>query len=130
MKILHRTFLVICALFVAGKKSNAQELSAVDSVDLRRYSGKWYEIVRLPNRFQEKCAGNVTATYTILRNGEITVLNRCTTTDGDTSAAEGVARRAGDDEPNSKLKVRFAPSFLSFLPMVWGDYWIMVRNHV
>jgi apolipoprotein D and lipocalin family protein len=39
--------------------------------------------------------------------------------------AEGRARRASDDEPNSKLKVRFAPAFLSFLPFVWGDYWII-----
>jgi len=125
MNILHRTFLVICTLFLAGKKSNAQELSVVDSVDLQRYAGKRYEIARLPNRFQEECVGNVTATYSILRNGEIKVVNRCLKTDGDTSEAEGIARRAGDDEPNIKLKVRFAPAFLSFLPMVWGDYWII-----
>ena len=23
------------------------------------------------------------------------------------------------------LKVRFAPAWLSFLPMVWGDYWVI-----
>jgi apolipoprotein D and lipocalin family protein len=23
------------------------------------------------------------------------------------------------------LKVRFAPTWLSFLPMVWGDYWVI-----
>jgi apolipoprotein D and lipocalin family protein len=125
MNILRRTFLVICTLFLAGKKSNAQELSVVDSVDLRQYAGTWYEIARLPNRFQEECAGNVTATYKILENGEINVVNRCLKNDGDTSEAEGIARRAGHDEPNTKLKVRFAPSFLSFLPMVWGDYWII-----
>lgn len=125
MNMLHRTFLVMCTLFVAGKKSNAQDLPVVDSVDLQRYAGKWYELARLPNRFQEDCAGNVTATYELQRNGEIKVVNRCLKTDGDTSEAEGIARRAGGDEPNTKLKVRFAPSFLSFLPMVWGDYWII-----
>jgi len=30
-----------------------------------------------------------------------------------------------DDAPNTKLKVRFAPSILSFLLFVWGDYWII-----
>lgn len=25
----------------------------------------------------------------------------------------------------AKLKVRFAPAALSFLPFVWGDYWII-----
>lgn len=24
-----------------------------------------------------------------------------------------------------RLKVRFAPEWLSFLPMVWGDYWVL-----
>jgi apolipoprotein D and lipocalin family protein len=41
------------------------------------------------------------------------------------SRAEGRARRAEPDGPGSRLKVRFAPAFLSFLPMVWGDYWIL-----
>jgi apolipoprotein D and lipocalin family protein len=39
--------------------------------------------------------------------------------------AEGVARRAEARGPASRLKVRFAPAFLSFLPFVWGDYWIV-----
>jgi lipocalin len=30
-----------------------------DWVDLERYAGRWYEIARLPNRFQERCAGDV-----------------------------------------------------------------------
>jgi len=123
--IVSRYFLIICTLFLPGRKVHAQDLSVVDSVDLQRYAGRWYEIARLPNRFQEDCAGNVTATYKILPNGEIKVVNRCLKSNGDTSEAEGIARRASDDGPNTKLKVRFAPSFLSFLPMVWGDYWII-----
>lgn len=125
MKRFHRTFLAICTLFLASKKSNAQELSVVDSVDIQRYAGTWYEIARLPNRFQEDCAGNVTATYCVLENGNLKVINRCQKADGDSSEAEGIARRSSLEEPNSKLKVRFAPSFLSFLPFVWGNYWII-----
>jgi apolipoprotein D and lipocalin family protein len=30
-----------------------------------------------------------------------------------------------DDRTLAKLKVRFAPAALSFLPFVWGDYWIL-----
>lgn len=121
----YKYLLAICALVLASKKSHAQELSVVDSVDLQRYVGRWYEIARLPNRFQEECTGNVTATYVVLENGEIKVVNRCQKADGDSSEAEGIARRASPEEPNSKLKVRFAPSFLSFLPFVWGNYWII-----
>lgn len=125
MRSMHRYVFVICALFLASKKCSAQELTVVNSVDLQQYVGTWYEIARLPNRFQEECIGNVTATYELLGNGEIKVVNRCQKKDGEISAAEGRARRAGAELPNSKLKVRFAPAFLSFLPFVWGNYWII-----
>ena len=39
--------------------------------------------------------------------------------------AVGEARIADRDGPNSRLKVRFAPGFLSFMPFVWGDYQII-----
>ncbi len=102
-----------------------KELQVVPSVDFSKYVGTWYEIARLPNRFQEKCACNVTATYALLDDGEIRVVNKCLKSDGDTAEAEGRARRTSGEEPNTKLKVRFAPAFLSFLPFVWGNYWII-----
>jgi apolipoprotein D and lipocalin family protein len=97
----------------------------VPEVDLNRYQGVWYEIARYPNRFQNKCAGDVTATYELRPDGRIRVINRCKTSDGAVSVVEGVARLADSGGPASKLKVRFAPSWLSFLPAVWGDYWII-----
>ena len=53
------------------------------------------------------------------------MLNRCRLEDGGQIEAEGVARIAGKQKPNSILKVRFAPAFLSFIPQVWGDYQII-----
>jgi apolipoprotein D and lipocalin family protein len=99
-------------------------LRVVPTVDLTRYAGTWYEIARLPNRFQEKCAGEVVASYALRPDGRITVTNRCRTTGGETTEATGVARRV-DGKPPSVLEVRFAPAFLSFLPAVWGDYQII-----
>jgi apolipoprotein D and lipocalin family protein len=125
MKVLHISLLLIGLMFLFGAKSAGQEVTVADSVDLQRYAGIWYEIARLPNRFQNDCIGNVTATYTLLDNGEIRVVNRCAKADGDSAVAEGRARRADDHGPNTKLKVRFAPAILSFLPFVWGDYWII-----
>jgi apolipoprotein D and lipocalin family protein len=98
---------------------------AVSSVDLERYSGRWYEIARLPNRFQDDCACCVTATYTRREDGKITVVNECRTVDGQTKSVQGEARLASEGGPGSKLEVRFAPRFLSFLGFVWGDYWIL-----
>ena len=103
----------------------AATLPTQDWVDLSRYAGRWYEIARLPNRFQENCAGDVAATYTLRPDGRVRVVNECRRADGSITRAEGVARRAQDDGPASRLKVRFAPGWLSFLPFVWGDYWIL-----
>jgi apolipoprotein D and lipocalin family protein len=52
-------------------------------------------------------------------------VNRCLREDGTIKRAEGRARLANRTGPTSKLKVRFAPAFLSFLPMVWGNYWVL-----
>lgn len=103
-------------------------LRVVPEVDLVRYSGQWYEIARFPNRFQKRCAGEVTATYTLQPNGKISVLNRCRLENGEEIQAQGVARLAGKEQPNSILKVRFAPAILSFLPQVWGDYQIIALS--
>lgn len=125
------TFAVMMAflvtLTVTGGLSGQEkpELRVVPAVDLSRYAGKWYEIARLPNRFQADCTGDITATYSLLDDGEIKVVNQCRKNNGEVSVAEGRARRASGDEPNTKLKVRFAPAFLSFLPFVWGNYWII-----
>ena len=119
--------LLLPALVAQGQSEGGvdQPLQVVPSVDLVRYSGIWYEIARLPNPFQKQCVRDVTATYTLLDDGEIKVINTCMNEDGELKSVEGRARRKSEDEPNSKLQVRFAPAFLSFLPFVWGNYWII-----
>jgi apolipoprotein D and lipocalin family protein len=128
MKMKNRIVLIVCLLLMLSAAVQAQKnspLRVVPSVDLDRYAGRWYEIARLPNRFQKKCAGEVIADYTRQSDGNITVLNSCRLEDGSQIQAAGVARLAGHGQPNSVLKVRFAPAFLSFLPQVWGDYQII-----
>jgi apolipoprotein D and lipocalin family protein len=44
------------------------------SIDLERYAGPWFEIARIPNRFQKDCARNVTARYTLKEDGDSTLL--------------------------------------------------------
>ena len=108
-----------------GDTSQNQTVQVVPSLDLSRYAGTWYEIARFPNRFQQSCAGDVTATYTLLDNGDVEVVNRCRKDDGGWIEANGIARRLSEEEPTSKLQVRFAPAWLSFLPFVWGNYWVI-----
>jgi apolipoprotein D and lipocalin family protein len=50
-------------------------IPVVDNFDVDRYLGTWYEIARLPNKF-EKNLDRVTATYTLRDDGKIKVLNK------------------------------------------------------
>jgi len=118
-------FVLVVTLLARAEKKEKDPLNVVPSVDLARYSGRWYEIARLPNRFEEKCASDVTAEYTPLGADRLKVVNSCRKKDGRVSSAEGVAKLADKKGANSRLKVRFAPGFLSFLPMVWGDYQVI-----
>ncbi len=101
-----------------------QSVKTIASLDVSRYLGTWYEIAKFPNWFQKKCTSNTKAVYTAKPDGNLRVLNSCKTASGETSEAEGLARQIGaKDSP--KLEVRFAPEWLSFLPLVWGDYWVI-----
>ena len=95
----------------------------VPHVDLQRYAGKWYEQASLPMTFTKDCVGDSTALYTPQPDGTIAVRNRCRTADGSFKQADGEARQAG--ETTAQLEVRFAPGWLSWVPMVWGDYWVI-----
>ena len=109
----------------AAQDTTSGLVRSVEGVDLARYAGRWHEVARFPNRFQDKCVAENTAEYEMLPNGQVRVVNTCRQADGKLSRAEGRARLARRDGPASQLKVRFAPGFLSFLSMVWGNYWIL-----
>ncbi len=57
-------------------------VASVPSVDLARYSGKWFEIASFPMFFQRNCIGDTTAEYAAADKGAISVRNRCRTDSG------------------------------------------------
>ena len=99
-------------------------LAAIPALDVPRYMGRWYEIAKYPNRFQKNCASDTTAEYSLQPDGNLQVINRCRMKDGQFDEAIGAARQIGE-RSSSKLEVRFAPAWLSFIPAVWGDYWVI-----
>ncbi len=94
------------------------DLETVEHVDIGRYMGTWYEIAKLPQRFEKGLVG-VTATYSLLPNGKVRVLNKGYNRSftGKEKAAKGTAVVV-DAKTNAKLKVSF------FWPFA-GDYWIL-----
>ena len=116
------SLLCLCSLGAHGQSD--EQVKTIASLDVPRYMGTWYEIAKFPNWFQKKCVSNTKAVYSVRADGNLKVLNSCKTADGSVSEAEGTARQIGSKD-SPKLEVRFAPAWLSFLPMVWGDYWVI-----
>ena len=101
-----------------GHPAETEPLEVVDSVDLDRYLGKWYEIASYPAWFQKNCTA-VTADYSLRDDGVIEVINSCRkgTLDGKLKKSKGRAKVV-DAATNAKLKVSFFGPF-------WGNYWII-----
>jgi apolipoprotein D and lipocalin family protein len=118
--------LALCVAWSLAATADDDPLELVDGVDLERYQGRWYEVALLPNRFQDDCVADTSATYTLTDDGRIRVANRCRTADGDFDRVTGIARSA--DERPASFEVRFAPKWLSWLPFVWGDYQILALD--
>lgn len=122
--ILLSLFILSTTVFAQKKSNKLPPPQTVPVVDLKQYTGKWYEIARYPNKFQKKCVANTTATYTLKPDGNIEVFNQCLVKNGTLDGAKGEAKIV-EGSSNSKFDVRFAPKAMSFLSAVWGDYWIL-----
>jgi apolipoprotein D and lipocalin family protein len=94
------------------------ELKTVEFVDVKRYMGTWFEIAKLPQRFEKGLVGG-TANYSLLPNGKVRVVNSGYKEDfnGKLKKAKGKAWVV-DTATNAKLKVSF------FWPFA-GNYWII-----
>ncbi|MDD2900220.1 MAG: lipocalin family protein [Desulfuromonadaceae bacterium] len=119
--IIMITAICISVLLLTVRNSRAASslppLLAAPHVDLTRYMGVWHEIARIDHLFQKGCIKS-SATYTLLPDGEVEVINRCVNEkDGRLREAKGRAWSV-DPEGNARLKVSFFGPFR-------GDYWIV-----
>lgn len=125
--MIRPSFVLCAALLVTACTSTApppQQLQTVSRVDLDRYAGTWHEVALYPNRFQQACAADTTATYTPLGEGRIGVRNSCRRADGSEMAVDGVAEVV-EPATNAKLKVSFLPAWIRWTGIGRGDYWVL-----
>ncbi len=109
--------------YAEARMSHHPELTTVPALDLNRYLGTWYEIARLPIRFEDEDCTDVSAHYTLEDDGSVRVQNRCLTAEGELEEAIGQARTI--DDTHSRLEVTFLPEALRWIPFTKGDYWVM-----
>lgn len=116
---------MVSVLIIANSMTWAEvktPVSAVKQFDVDRYLGTWYEIARLPNRFQKACVKGNQAHYEKVAQN-IGVTNRCQMDNGEWKTAEAMAYP--QNAIGSELKVSFLPKYLRWIPFTTGDYWVM-----
>lgn len=86
-------------------------------VEAEKYMGKWYEIARLPNRFEKGCDG-VTAEYALQKDGTVSVLNTCHKGGPQGPARTASAKAWSVDPSGSRYEVSFFRPFRA-------PYWII-----
>jgi len=123
MKFIFIT-LISFSIILTGTQGFSVNLSleTVESVNLNRYTGVWFEISKIPNRFQSFCVSDTTAEYKVIKSGAIEVLNKCQTEEGEFKSAKGLAEVV-DQKSKSKLRVSFVR--ILGIQLFWGDYWII-----
>ncbi len=70
--------ILVCVIIfaaIAGCTAKPYTVEPVTDFDVSRYTGTWYEIMRLDHRFERNLT-NVTATYELLDDGGLLVTNR------------------------------------------------------
>ncbi len=109
MKI--KSFLqVILMLLITGCTGIPDGVQAIRNFQADRYLGVWYEIARLDHSF-ERGLNNVSATYTLRKDGGIDVLNRGYDVEkGKWKEARGKAYFIGSKD-EGRLKVSFFGPF-------------------
>lgn len=99
------------------------EVQSVPEFNLERYLGQWFEIGRLPLKFEDDDASDITATYSLNDDGTVKVDNRCLDEDGEPTQALG--QGTVDDSGPGRLKVTFLPEGLRWIPFTQADYWVL-----
>ena len=107
-----------------GPQGRSSSVRVVESIDLARYVGRWFEIARLPNALQSKCVADVTAHYGQRSDGRIDVVNRCRTAAGTMTDLQGISRAVAKGTSDARWQVRYGSPIRS---MFGGgtDYWIL-----
>jgi apolipoprotein D and lipocalin family protein len=103
--------------FATAVPSEPLPVQSVAMVDQSHWMGRWYQIARLPNRFQKGCIGAYTD-FSLRDDGQINVINSCKNEkDGSLRQEKG---RAWVIDPvgNARIKVSFFWPFRS-------EYWVI-----
>lgn len=101
--------------------SSQKVYNVVANVDVKKYTGLWYEMGKIPSWFEPGDSYNVTATYTLNSEGGIDVLNE--------SYVKGVHHSIkGKAKPVNKDNSELVVIFNVMGEETHGNYWIVAMD--
>ncbi|QUD86854.1 lipocalin family protein [Phenylobacterium montanum] len=112
----------LAACVLGGWIAEAAPSATTKPVDPKRYTGRWYEVARLPNKIQSNCAA-ATSDWSRDPDGEFEVVQTC-----HMGAANGQAKvwrgsgKIVDEATNSRFRIGF------FGGLVQMDYAVLDRG--
>lgn len=107
----------VCVAFaVVATPALAAAPQPAHRVDASNYTGRWYEIARIPNRFQRNCAAPF-VDYT-LDGQKVRAVQQCSPVNGRNGRVYRSSGRILDPGVNAKVR-------LSFLGFFAQEYWIV-----
>ena len=101
----------------------SQQPPTVSNFNLEKYLGTWYEIARLPMKYQPEDSTDISAVYSLQPDGKIRVQNRCL--DDKKELDESIGEATVIDADHGKLEVSFLPEGFRWIPFTKGDYWVL-----
>ncbi len=107
--------------FTGCSEKNHGDLHSVENFRIDDYMGTWYEIARTPNFFERGLSG-VTAQYTRLPDGKISVVNSGIKKNGKKMYITGTARLMDKNSSRGELEVSFYPPFYAPYLILATDY--------
>lgn len=127
---MNKVSLLLVIMVGVIKLSYGNVVTSISDFKSHQYLGTWYEIARLPNRFENKCTLPIMANYSINQANlkQLIVVNKCNTKDNIPDVAIGIANFT-ESINIGKLKVTFLPKWLRWLPFGYGDYWVLYTDY-
>jgi len=126
MKKRFLALLTVGVVFAACNASLPEDPpNTVESVDLERYAGLWYEVARLPVFYQDDDE-MAKAEYSLNDEGTIDVVNTAIHADGSSQKVTGTAEPVPGSN-NAKLRVSIDNFFARLFgsPPDYGNYWVL-----
>jgi len=115
-------FLIVFVVLLSGCTGVPKGIEPIEDFELNRYLGTWYEVARLDHRF-ERGLDNVTAEYSLLDSGNVSVKNRGYSQKKQMwREANGRAKFKSRPEVGHLLVSFFGPFYASYVIFELDDY--------